>query len=165
VDPSGGLDFNFEFNQTESPFYNSASASGNDVLRLTDATPFSSALSSQNVINIYLGVGTIDLNDTFRGGFFTDTNLSFFSSLSNASFVYYQVNVSGPVVYNSVNYSVYSGPYSFQVSTVAETANFASGSVNGFVMQLQAIPEPSAAWLVGIGLAGVLVMAFRRGRV
>jgi fibronectin-binding autotransporter adhesin len=57
TNPSGGLDYNFEFTAANSlPTWNAPTASVNDVLRLTSATPFSSTMDSDNVISIYLNV-------------------------------------------------------------------------------------------------------------
>jgi autotransporter-associated beta strand protein len=54
VDGSAGMSFDFEFTGAD-PDYTDATASVNDVLRLTDGTtPFTSALTSSNTVNIYL---------------------------------------------------------------------------------------------------------------
>ena len=46
VNPTGGIDFNFEFTNIGSPDYSNAGASLNDVLRITDGTPFTASLST-----------------------------------------------------------------------------------------------------------------------
>ncbi len=166
VSPSGGLDFSFEFTQTGSPTWNAATASGNDVLRLTDASsPFASSLTSVNEIDIYLDVGSLTLGDTFRGGFFTDRSVDFISSLDNASFTYFLASGTGTVTYNGVSYDPYAGPLSFDWSTVAETATFAGGSQTGFVSQFVAVPEPATlGLLVGAGVVGASGWWRRRSR-
>lgn len=69
VAPAGGLDFSFEFGQTGAPSWGSGTASGNDVLRLTNpTTPFVSGLGSSNSIDVYFDVTSVALNDTFQGG-------------------------------------------------------------------------------------------------
>lgn len=143
VNPGGGLDFAFEFTQTGSPTWGSTTASGNDVLRLTDlSTPFVSALTSGNEVDVYLDVGSLTIGDTFRGGFFTDLNTDFLATLENATFNYFLASGTGSVTYNSVTYDPYTGPLSFDWSTVSETATFSGGSQTGFVSQFVVVPEP-----------------------
>ncbi len=148
VDPTGGLDFFFEFTQTGSPLYSNAAASLNDVLRLTSSTPFLASLSSTNTVNVFLDVAGLSLGDVFRGGFYTDESAAFDTELLNAQFVFHLADVLGPVLYDSKTYSVYTGPFLIQVGTVAEVANFGSGPVNGRVMELSVIPEPNSAILI-----------------
>lgn len=165
VDPSEGLNFNFEFTSTGSPDYGTASASINDVLRLTGGIPFSSAMTSANEINLYLDVASLALEDSFRGGFYTDNGDDFLSTIQNASFAWYLADVGGSVTYNGLMYSLYTGPYSFDLSTVPESADFGSGLVEGQVMQFVVIPEPGTLILFGLmGVAaGVGRLVFRRG--
>lgn len=167
LNPSQGMDFNFEFTQTGSPNYATASASGNDLLRLTGATPFSQSLTAANTVNVFLNIAALQANSVFRGGFFTDNNSAFFSSIQSAAFMYYLANPSGDTIYNGVNYSAYGGLLVFNLSTVQETAAFASGSQTGYVMQVQAfdpsvVPEPAAIFqfLLG-GMLLALVWASR----
>jgi autotransporter-associated beta strand protein len=163
VDPSGGLDFSFEFTQTGSPTWGTATASGNDVLRLTDAvSPFATSLASANSISIYLDVATLAQGDTFRGGFFTDRDVDFIATIENATFTYYLQSATGSVTYNSVAYDPYAGPLTFDWSTVSETAGFAGGAESGFVSQFVAVPEP-ATWVL-IMAGGVSVGAVVRSR-
>ena len=157
--PSGGLDFSFEFTQTGSPTWGSATASGNDVLRLTDAsTPFASSLTSGNAIDIYLDVGSLTLGDTFRGGFFTDRDVDFIATIENAQFSYYLQSATGSVTYNNISYDPYAGPLTFDWSTVSETAGFAGGAETGFVSQFVAVPEP-ATWVLIVAAGGSVVAA------
>lgn len=164
VNPSAGLDFNFEFGLLGSPVYGNASASGNDVLRLTGATPFSSSLNASNAISIFLDVANLSNNDTFRGGFFTDVNVAFLSSIENATFLFYLADLAGTVTYNSLSYQLYSGPLSFQVGTVSELAAFASGTVTGQVVELTVIPEAKETALIIIACLIVIALGVRRAR-
>ena len=50
------------------------------------------------------------------------------------------------------------------VSTVAQTANFGSGNVNGQVMQIDVIPEPSTYALLVLAVIGLGVKCWRRRR-
>jgi NAD(P)-dependent dehydrogenase (short-subunit alcohol dehydrogenase family) len=62
--PTGSTSFAFEFSGTGSPVWGSASASVNDVLRLTNSDPFTSSLTSGNIVNIcsIMGSGANEMN-------------------------------------------------------------------------------------------------------
>jgi autotransporter-associated beta strand protein len=163
VNPAGGLDFNFEFTQLGSPAWGNATASGNDVLRLTSPTaPFSSSLTSSNVINVFLDVGSLGLGDTFRGGFFTDRDADFLGSISAATFSYFVADAGGSTSYSGTSYDPYAGPFSFNWSTVVETATFAGGSETGYVGQFVVVPEPGVWLLVAVAAAGGVAVGARR---
>lgn len=163
VNPAGGLDFNFEFTQLGSPVWSVATASGNDVLRLTSPTaPFSSSLTSSNAINVFLDVGSLGLGDTFRGGFFTDRDADFLGSITNATFNYFLADAGGSTSYSGTSYDPYAGPFSFNWSTVVETATFAGGSETGYVGQFEVVPEPGAWLLVAVAAAGGVAVRARR---
>ena len=69
LNPSAGVDAIFQFLQGGSPNYGNAASSGNDVLRLTDLVPFTSALTSANQITIDFTGATLAAGEVFRGGF------------------------------------------------------------------------------------------------
>lgn len=163
VNPAGGLDFAFELLTAGSPDYNSAGSSVNDVLRLTDATaPLAAPLDGSNRVDVYLGVTDLVLGDRFRGGFYTDRASDFSGLVSGAAFNFYILGdgggshpFGGQTYYTLAEF----GPITtLDVTTVAETADFASGDVAGFVMQLAAVPEPTTAVLF---LLGALTLAWR----
>jgi autotransporter-associated beta strand protein len=161
VDVTGGLDFNFEFNVANGmPTWNAPTASGNDVLRLTGGTPFTGTMNSTNIINIYLNVGSLSVNDVFTGGFYTDVNADFMNVLSGATFNFFLKDGSGLVNYEGNTFTAYSGPLTFDIDTVATTANFGSGNVFGTSMQFTAVPESSVT-LLG-GLSAMLLLRRRR---
>jgi autotransporter-associated beta strand protein len=161
VDPSGGLDFHFEFNVANGmPDWDAPTASGNDVLRLTSATPFTGALAAGNFINLYLNVGALAEGDQFTGGFYTDEDASFLSTLENATFRYFIQDNAGDVTYQSVTYRLYDGPLAFDLDTVAQTADFGGGVINGTTMQFTVIPEPSVSLLA----VGSMLWVLRRRR-
>ena len=56
ITPTSSTSFAFELTGTGSPTWSNASASVNDVLRLTNADPFTSGLTSSNIVNIYFDV-------------------------------------------------------------------------------------------------------------
>jgi autotransporter-associated beta strand protein len=175
VDPSGGTDFNFEMTGTV-PTYDNASNSVNDVIRITGGTPFSQALAGNgtNSINIYFSGDALftESPKTITGGFFTDQSGSFASSITNATYNYYFANTNGANSYNGASYYtrneyeslVLNTNMLITISTVAQTADFASGVVNGQIMQVQVIPEPSTYALLGLSAAAFGAYRWRRRR-
>lgn len=154
VDPADGLDFNFEFTATGTPAFGNAAASLNDVLRLNDAaTPFAAGLTSGNAVSIYLNLATVDAGDTLQGGFFTDRSADFLSSIRNGTFAFYvKGDGNGSYPYNGFDYyrlAEYDAELSINLSAFQVTsASFADGTVaNGYISQLDVIPEP-ATWLL-----------------
>ena len=169
VNPTGGLDFAFEFGKTGAPVWATGTASGNDVLRLTAGMPITSAMTTSNAINVYLSVTSLANGDTFQGGIFTDASADFLSSIQNASYTYYVLgNGAGTATtYNGQGYYLLDTSFwpAFEevlVSTVTvPSANFAGGTVtDGRVMQLTIVPEPGAIGLALLGAA--LAAAVRR---
>jgi len=161
IDPTGGLDFGFEFTQTGSPDYTNDSASVNDVLHIDGGTPFQSDLDGANLLRFYFDVSGLSQGDWFRGGFYTDDGATdFLSSVVGASKEFYISGSGGSHVFNGVEYFAVDQIYpdmSFILRTVPETGHFDGGSVNGRVLQLFAIvPEPTAllVWslLAGLGI-------------
>ena len=161
VQPAGGLDFAFEFTRTGGPDYGQAAASGNDLLRLTAATPFATPLSAANVVGIYFDVATLTTFQMYEGGFFTDRDQSFLAEIDDATFAYYLRDAAGGTTYNGVRYSPYTGPFTFEIDTVPVTAAFAGGSEAGFVTRVFVVPEPGGLPLVGLGGLAALVMRAR----
>ena len=172
VDPAGGLDFAFQFTAPGSPDYDNAAASVNDVLRLASlSAPFAGPLESGNQINVYLNVASLDADDLFRGGFFTDRTQDFSPVLAQATFNYFvALDGQGTYTFEGVNYYRLADTGlapGFAVTTVLETADFGAGPVQGYVLQfgqLAAVPEPSTAVLAaGALLCLGLVVRRRRG--
>lgn len=169
VTASGSLSFAFEFTQANNPTWSSDTASGNDVLRLTDPdSPFNTALTATNVIDIYIGVtGPLAVGDTFRGGFFTDDNVDFYSFVQNADFNVWvrPQSGTGTRTYNGIEY-VSGDQFFAPVSTFqVASADFSSGTVsNGYTLQFVAVPEPST-WVMGLmGLVGLVTPRLLRRR-
>ncbi|MCG3147113.1 MAG: hypothetical protein PCFJNLEI_00550 [Verrucomicrobiae bacterium] len=140
LNPSGGLDFTFEFTQLGSPDYTQAGASGNDVLRITNSLPFTVALGITNTVNLKVSAAlVVGQTNVFRGGFYTDNSALFDDKLSNATF-----SVSGPGAGALVYW---------------KTVNEAAFSQNGYVLEfgvlgqtvVSVVPEPNVfvLWLAG----------------
>gem|GEM_PF-1049991 len=170
LDASGGLDFQMEFTGT-APTYNSPTASVNDVIRLTDAAPFTASLDGTNLIEIFLEVPTLGAGDSFEGGFFTDTAADFAASISGADFAYYVLGDGNGTDITAGGQGYYSldsfDPLlSFDIATTAVGADFGAGVVNGQVSTFtaQAVPEPSSLALAFGGLLAGAGLALRRRR-
>ena len=98
LDPSGGLSLNFEFTSLN-PVYSNAAASENDVLRLTDTSPFVASLSGANTVNVYFNLDLFEEGQIYTGGFFTDTQLDFLAEIVDGGFNYYVKDAAGSVSY------------------------------------------------------------------
>jgi fibronectin-binding autotransporter adhesin len=154
VNAAAGTSFNFEFTLAgTSPDYGDSSASGNDVLHLEGASPFTAALTAGNVINLYFsGAGT------YTGGFFVDGSANLATAIDSATFNYYIEDASGSVSYNGNNYELTSGS---ETTIAAVNAGFADGSVSGTTEEFTAgaAPEPStyAMLLGGLAFLGFVI--------
>ena len=67
--------------------------------------------------------------------------------------------MGGAVLYNGTNYDVYSGPLTFSLATVSQSADFGAGVVSGYTTQFTVIPEPGTCTLLSLG---TLVLLRRR---
>lgn len=161
-----GLNFAFELTLA-APTYNSATASGNDILHLIGGTPFSGNLTSDNTISVYLASATV--GSTYLGGIFADqlSAVLLKGAVENAKFVYYVLDTdtdyTGDVIFNSNYYTALDS--SLSVTVTAESvsgANFSTGAASGSELEFTVVPEPST-WAMLVGGLGMLA-AFRRGR-
>jgi len=174
VDPGSGTRFAFEFTAPGDPNYASATASVNDVLHLTHSTiPFAGALDADNVVDVYLSASALADGDVFQGGFFSDLDSDFWTSVSGATFEYFvKGDGAGAHVFNGQSYYPLdeynlqdAGHWTITPSTCEQTANFASGASAGWVTEFEVAataPEPATIWLLAAGAAALGLVAWRR---
>ena len=172
VDPSASTSFVLEYTGAL-PDYSNATASGNDVIRVTNATPFVSNMTASNTVDMFLGVTSITIGNSFEGGFYTDTPANFTASLADATLNYYVLgdgNGTDATLASQGYYSFATWKSSFSsepdlalaLGTIARTAAFAGGSVNGQAMVVSAVPEPGSMMLLGLAGVGLASVALRR---
>ena len=156
LSPAAGLDFALEFTEATSPDFGAPNSSINDLIRLTNATPFTTALDISSTVSIYLNITSIENSQQFRGGFFTDSDEDFLASINEATIKYYIADPSGSLSYNGQSYSEYSGIYLFTLSTPSQSANFGGGTINGKILQIKIEPDQSQyeGWKIFHGLSG-----------
>ena len=176
VNPTAGTDFKFEFTAL-SPTYTSATASGNDLLHLTAASPFAGGtFTSGNIISIYLNSASITnsllagTNTTFSGGFFVDGTYGLAAALNPASFAYYTtmaaLGTGSAVNYGGTDYYLLNSEIAAKTTlsnTAVASAAFSTGTVAGTILTFNAVPEPSAQSLLAFGMVAlVAVRSLRR---
>jgi autotransporter-associated beta strand protein len=156
LSPVAGLDFALEFTAASAPNFGAPNSSINDLIRLTNATPFTTALDISSTVSIYLNITFIENSQQFRGGFFTDSNADFLASINEATVKYYIADPSGSLSYNGQTYSEYSGIYLFTLSTPSQSADFGGGTINGKILQIEVEPDQNQyeGWKIFHGLSG-----------
>jgi autotransporter-associated beta strand protein len=167
VIPTSLTAFAFEFTSTGNPNWADATASVNDVLRLTNANPFQSGLASTNIVNVYFDVASLTLGDIFKGGFYSDRTsgqLDFDAAIGSPTYAFYVYGNGGgtATTYNSRPYFTLAEYIALNPSVTGvgtsvvtvQTANFANGTVtNGQVTQFVVVPEPATLALAAVGIA------------
>jgi hypothetical protein len=169
VDLTGGIDFAFEFTAAGAPTYSLAGNSKNDLLRLTSgSTPFSGAFSTGNTVSFYFNDAGLSASlasvtpTTYLGGFFVDAqNFDIASLLSDATKQYFIAAAGGSTTFNGVTYNLMSNEVASRIilSNVNQSgADFTTGTVNGTVLGVMAVPEPSSGSLLLAGIGSLIVL-------
>jgi len=169
LDTSTAMRFAFEATSTS---LLTASAYNNDVISATATagSPFTQALASSNIIDIYLNAGSLAGYDNgnagvFQTGFFSGSDFS----LGSGTFNLFVQAASGTTTYNAATYQTWAeymtstGTALNQSYTIGTTsATLASGDT-GFISTVTIVPEPSTGAMLVFGLVGLVgVRALRR---
>jgi hypothetical protein len=169
VDLTGGIDFAFEFTAAGAPTYSQAGNSKNDLLHLTSgSTPFSGPFTTGNTVSFYFNDAGLSASlasvtpTTYLGGFFVDSSsFDIAGLLSNATKQYFIAAAGGSTSFNGVSYNLMSNEVADRIilSNVNQSgADFTTGTVNGTVLGVMAVPEPSSGSLLLAGIGSLLVL-------
>jgi hypothetical protein len=169
VDLTGGIDFAFEFTAAGAPTYSLAGNSKNDLLHLTSGSaPFSGSFSAGNTVSFYFNDSGLSASlasvtpTTYLGGFFVDSSsFDIAGLLSNATKQYFIAAAGGSTSFNGVSYNLMSNEVADRIilSNVNQSgADFTTGTVNGTVLGVMAVPEPSSGSLLLAGIGSLLVL-------
>ncbi|NCZ53474.1 MAG: PEP-CTERM sorting domain-containing protein [Verrucomicrobia bacterium] len=143
----------------------------NDVIRATATagSPFTQALASGNIIDIYLNAGSLAGYDNgnagvFKTGFFSASNFD----LGSGTFNLFVQATGGATTYNAATYQTWAqymaatGTALGQSYTIGTTsATLASGDT-GFISAVTIVPEPSTGSLLAFGMGGLVVTRLLR---
>jgi len=158
----------FAFEATSTSLF-TGSTYNNDVIRATATagSPFTQALTSANIIDIYLNAGSLEgLNPgVFQTGFFSGSDFS----LGSGTFNLFVQATGGATTFNGATYQTWAqymdatGTALGQSYTIGTTsATLASGDT-GFISTVTIVPEPSTGAMLVLGLVGLVgVRALRR---
>ena len=169
VDLTGGIDFAFEFTAAGAPTYSQAGNSKNDLLHLTSgSTPFSGPFTTGNAVSFYFNDAGLSASlasvtpTTYLGGFFVDSSsFDIAGLLSNATKQYFIAAAGGSTSFNGVSYNLMSNEVADRIilSNVNQSgADFTTGTVNGTVLGVMAVPEPSSGSLLLAGIGSLIVL-------
>jgi autotransporter-associated beta strand protein len=149
--PQNGLRLALEFSGTM-PVFASAAASGNDVLRLSGATPFAAAFGPAQTVAVYCDVADFSAGRVYRGGIFTDQPADFLPQVANATVAIFLRDAAGSVTYNGQSYRPLDATLQVEMTTEAQSADFGSGPISGRTLQFLVRPgaETYATWEVKV---------------
>jgi len=172
LDTTSGMSFAFE--GTSTSLLNSG-AYNNDVIRATATagSPFTQALTSANIISIYLNAGSLASYQNgnagvFQTGFFSGSDFS----LGSGTFNLYVQTAGGLTTFQGLTYQSWTDyttagagtglNQSFSMGTSAAT--LANGD-SGFISTVTIVPEPSTGAMLMFGLVSLVGMRALRRKV
>ena len=172
LDTTSGMSFAFE--GTSTSLLNSG-AYNNDVIRATATagSPFTQALTSANIISIYLNAGSLASYQNgnagvFQTGFFSGSDFS----LGSGTFNLFVQTAGGLTTFQGLTYQSWTDyttagagtglNQSFSMGTSAAT--LANGD-SGFISTVTIVPEPSTGAMLMFGLVSLVGMRALRRKV
>ena len=123
-----GLDFVFT---TSTANLASPSASGNSVVWLSAATPFTAPLGGSNRVRLFLPSASVGPSVEYRGGFFVEASADFAEQVRHANWEVYVPDAAGAVWQDGVRYSRYVGDWPLVVTTESHTVEIDGALVDG----------------------------------
>ena len=169
LDTATAMSFAFEAQSTS--LLTAGGNYNNDVIRATATagSPFTQALASGNIIDIYLNAGSLaDYSNAnagvFQTGFFSASDFS----LGSGTFNLFVQATDGATTFNAATYQTWAeymtatGTALGQSYTIGTTsATLASGDT-GFISAVTIVPEPSTGSLLAFGLGGLVLTRLLR---
>lgn len=161
----GGMGFAFEFTAA-APNFSDPLFSGNDVLRITGASPLDASLTSTNTVEIFLSFTSLTEGDIFLGGFYLDQFENFDALIADADFRFYiQGDGNGADAFldgfGYYSLSSFDPTLGIAISSVAQEADFGAGTVDGGILQMTVVPEPAT---LSLAVGGLLILGLGKHR-
>jgi hypothetical protein len=126
-------------------------------------------MTANSLVRVFFDTAAPQDGDTYRGAWYTNNSADFLASITNATFEYYlTLDGNGSHAFGGMNYYLLSERFatgSATLSTVAESADFGGGVINGRVTQftLNNVPEPHS--LAVLALSALLMSRGCRRRM
>ena len=169
LDTATAMSFAFEAQSTS--LLTAGGNYNNDVIRATATagSPFTQALASGNIIDIYLNAGSLaDYSNAnagvFQTGFFSASDFS----LGSGTFNLFVQATGGATTFNAATYQTWAeymtatGTALGQSYTMSTTSATLANSDTGFISTVTIVPEPSTGSLLAFGMGGLVLTRLLR---